>query len=68
MNADVAKEISDYVKKIEDETLGKRRIAEEVSARAKVSNEKLQPRQGEELERDIDAIEEEKRGIFKKTF
>ena len=32
----------------------------------KVSNEKLQPRQGEELERDIDAIEEEKEEYLRK--
>ncbi len=67
VNADVAKEISDYVKKIEDETLGKKgELPRKYQPEQKVSNEKLQPRQGEELERDIDAIEEEKEEYLRK--
>ena len=65
VNADAAKEISEYVKKIEEEFLGKKgelpRKYQSPEKSQKIDGlEKLQPRQGEELERDIDAIEEEK--------
>ncbi|MDP2672625.1 MAG: phosphoenolpyruvate synthase [Nanoarchaeota archaeon] len=70
VNADAAKEISDYVKQMEDETLGKKgELPRKYQPEEKIPKinglEKLQPRQGEELERDIDAIEEEKEEYLK---
>ena len=50
VNADAAKEISDYVKKIEDETLGKKGELPR----------KYQPTTGEQLEKDLKEIEREK--------
>ncbi|MEK6817188.1 MAG: putative PEP-binding protein, partial [Nanoarchaeota archaeon] len=71
VNADVAKEISDYVKKIEDEFLGKKgELPRKYQPQEKTPKtkdvEKLQPRQGEELEKDIEAIEEEKEEYLRK--
>ncbi|MBI2056798.1 hypothetical protein HYT91_00925, partial [Candidatus Pacearchaeota archaeon] len=58
VNADVAKEISDYVKKIEDEILGKKgELPRKYQPELKISPEKL--------ESDIKAIEEEKKEYLK---
>src|SRR3989338_2577128 len=58
VNADAAKEISDYIKKIEDETLGKKgELPRKYTPELKISAEKL--------ESDIKAIEEEKKEYLK---
>lgn len=68
VNADVAKDISDYVKTIENEMLGKkgelpRQYKPENNLESPQINglEKLEPKKGEELKEDIEAIEEEKK-------
>ena len=56
VNADAAKEISEYVKKIEDETLGKKGELPR----------KYSPVTGEQLEKDLREIEKEKQEYLKK--
>ena len=71
VNADVAKEISEYVKEIEQDLLGKKGELPRQYTPSKEEGpeiagiEKLQPRKGEELEKDIEAIEEEKNEYLK---
>jgi len=66
VNADVAKEISEYVKKLEDEKLGSkgelpRQYQPEKENIETTNVESMQRTTGEDLERDIEAIEKEKK-------